>query len=503
MNSFSARRVVTLGFAGLLGTATLGVMPSASAAPSVLLPYTGALQQVAVPTGACSATITAIGGNGGQSARPGGRGVSMTATVAVTSPELTVLVGGAGQTIEPYDVFAGDAMYGMGAGGGGGSFVFNGPAITADGLLVAAGGGGGGERGRSSYAGLRNGLDASSGPDGVSAAAPGGTGGSGGSRYYNSGGPGGGGLLTAGEDGTVQSPGGSSILSGGAVVNNFTGEAAGGFGGGASSNSGSGGGGGYSGGGGGIGPGGGGGSFTAPGATNVSSAFNEGGTGSNGSATIDWIACSTVTHSVTLHPGNGQAPTTSTVDDGDPLGTTPADPTRAGHTFLGWFTADNTAYDFTAPVTGDVELFAHWERAAVIVPPTPAPVRACDGRKATIVGTFGDDVLRGTSGADVIWAGPGNDVVRGLGGDDIICGRRGNDILYGGRGNDTVDGGRGNDTVFAGFGNDTVIGGRDDDTVYGGPGADRLFGGRGKDSLFGGPGADQLSGGPGRDRLRS
>lgn len=46
----------------------------------------------------------------------------------------------------------------------------------------------------------------------------------------------------------------------------------------------------------------------------------------------------------------------------------------------------------------------------------------CDGRRATIVGTPGRDVLRGTPRADVIAALGGADVVRGLGGADVICG---------------------------------------------------------------------------------
>ena len=47
------------------------------------------------------------------------------------------------------------------------------------------------------------------------------------------------------------------------------------------------------------------------------------------------------------------------------LGTTatrPADPTRTGYTFSGWYTARNggTKYDFNQTVTGDITLYAHW-----------------------------------------------------------------------------------------------------------------------------------------------
>src|SRR5437667_6067444 len=44
----------------------------------------------------------------------------------------------------------------------------------------------------------------------------------------------------------------------------------------------------------------------------------------------------------------------------------------------------------------------------------------CDGRRATIVGTNGDDTLEGTPGRDVIAALGGNDVVYGLGQNDLI-----------------------------------------------------------------------------------
>jgi hypothetical protein len=106
-----------------------------------------------------------------------------------------------------------------------------------------------------------------------------------------------------------------------------------------------------------------------------------------------------------------------------------------------------------------------------------AEVRAfelCAGRRPTIMGTAGDDVIVGT---------PGNDVIAGLDGDDIIFGLAGDDLICGGRGDDTIYGGRG------------------DDVIYGGPGDDRLYGGRGSDRLRGGPGIDHLDGGAG-DRNR-
>lgn len=96
-------------------------------------------------------------------------------------------------------------------------------------------------------------------------------------------------------------------------------------------------------------------------------------------------------------------------------------------------------------------------------PVAPSHPSRCRGKKATIVGTPGRDVLRGTKGRDVIAGLGGNDVIRGLGGNDRICGDVGRDRLYGGNGRDHL---------------------------FGGKGADLLVGGRGRDRLRGGPGRD-------------
>ena len=109
----------------------------------------------------------------------------------------------------------------------------------------------------------------------------------------------------------------------------------------------------------------------------------------------------------------------------------------------------------------------------------------CKGKRATIVGTAGDDTLQGTDGNDVIIGLGGADDVRGGAGNDRICGKRGKDNLRGNRGEDRVQGG----------------GGRD--KARGGPGDDDLRGGRGKDKLKGGAGKDRCGGGPGRDRGRN
>jgi Ca2+-binding RTX toxin-like protein len=130
----------------------------------------------------------------------------------------------------------------------------------------------------------------------------------------------------------------------------------------------------------------------------------------------------------------------------------------------------------------------------------------CHGRRATIVGTEGEDVLHGTPGRDVIWGGGGDDEIFGSLGNDLICGGPGSDLIHGGRGNDIIDGGPGND--------DRVYGDLGDDKLTGGPGnGDEVAGGLGIDTLNGGPGNfdfvhgdygyDRMDGGPGRGDIAS
>ena len=67
---------------------------------------------------------------------------------------------------------------------------------------------------------------------------------------------------------------------------------------------------------------------------------------------------------VTFDTHGGSDIDPATVTDGDPV-RKPADPTRDGFTFTGWYTSTDTTtanvYDFTAPVTGDLTLHAGWE----------------------------------------------------------------------------------------------------------------------------------------------
>ena len=89
----------------------------------------------------------------------------------------------------------------------------------------------------------------------------------------------------------------------------------------------------------------------------------------------------------------------------------------------------------------------------------------CAGRRATIVGTGGNDSLTGTAG---------NDVIVGFGGHDYIYGLSGSDYICGNGGEDTIDGGSGADRIWGGGGKDSIRPGRGRDYVHGGPGTDRV-----------------------------
>jgi Ca2+-binding RTX toxin-like protein len=102
-----------------------------------------------------------------------------------------------------------------------------------------------------------------------------------------------------------------------------------------------------------------------------------------------------------------------------------------------------------------------------VAPPAEASV-LCDGHRATLVGTRGDDVLVGTRGDDVIAGLTGSDSIEGRGGNDRICGGYGADRLRGGPGRDRVFGGP--DRVAFDDEGSASIG----DTLRGGPGRDRL-----------------------------
>ena len=67
---------------------------------------------------------------------------------------------------------------------------------------------------------------------------------------------------------------------------------------------------------------------------------------------------------VTFDDGvDGNEDVVSTVANGEPVAK-PADPVREGYDFAGWYTdeACTVAYDFAAPVEGDMTLYAKWDQ---------------------------------------------------------------------------------------------------------------------------------------------
>ena len=126
----------------------------------------------------------------------------------------------------------------------------------------------------------------------------------------------------------------------------------------------------------------------------------------------------------------------------------------------------------------------------------------CGGKKATIWGTDGADVLVGTALADVIVAFAGDDFVNGLAGNDYLCGGRGHDEVNGRDGNDHLFGERGDDLLRGGAGADVIDGGIGNDQTRDGPGADVVIGGIGNDRFIDDSGADDYTGGGGAgDRI--
>src|SRR5687767_1532576 len=112
----------------------------------------------------------------------------------------------------------------------------------------------------------------------------------------------------------------------------------------------------------------------------------------------------------------------------------------------------------------------------------------CFEKRATIVGTFGDDVLSADGNkAEVIMGMGGDDVIFGSNAGDRLCGGTGNDYIRGGNGRDRIQGAAGRDDVDGNFGYDRI--------TQGGPGNDRVSD---CDSEYTG-GVNIIKGGPGND----
>jgi Ca2+-binding RTX toxin-like protein len=165
----------------------------------------------------------------------------------------------------------------------------------------------------------------------------------------------------------------------------------------------------------------------------------------------------------------------------------------------------------------------------LLAPAAHAKTPKCFGKKATIVGTNGDDndfdttdgtgsglsVIQGTKKADVIVGKGGDDIIVGFGGNDLICGGKGDDRIIGLGGSDKMDGGGsaknpGSDQIDFGFakrgvtanlatetatgeGNDVI---RHFETVAGSNFDDNLTGDSGVNIMDGATGDDVLTGGP-------
>ena len=77
---------------------------------------------------------------------------------------------------------------------------------------------------------------------------------------------------------------------------------------------------------------------------------------------------------VTFNSNGGSSVPAQTVDNGYKA-TKPADPTKSGYTFGGWYTdsACTTAYDFNSAVTADLTLYAKWTAVASAPEPMATP----------------------------------------------------------------------------------------------------------------------------------
>lgn len=80
--------------------------------------------------------------------------------------------------------------------------------------------------------------------------------------------------------------------------------------------------------------------------------------GSNMTLTAQWKRNEAKKYTVTFDTADGTVISPQTIEDGGRV-SKPADPTREGYTFLGWYAGD-AAYDWNTPVTGNLVLTAHW-----------------------------------------------------------------------------------------------------------------------------------------------
>ena len=112
--------------------------------------------------------------------------------------------------------------------------------------------------------------------------------------------------------------------------------------------------------------------------------------------------------------------------------------------------------------TSGIACFTTLVGCALLATPLEATAKTpkCEGERATIVGTKGEDRLVGTRRADVIFAGDGSDEIIGKGGDDVICRGPGHDLVEAGSGDDRTRGlgDTASDFLFGGSGDDVIEG---------------------------------------------
>lgn len=72
----------------------------------------------------------------------------------------------------------------------------------------------------------------------------------------------------------------------------------------------------------------------------------------------------TTKYTVTFNTDGGSAVASQTVESGS-VATKPADPTKDGYTFIGWYLND-TVFNFGTKITNNVTIVAKWEKNAVI-----------------------------------------------------------------------------------------------------------------------------------------
>lgn len=77
--------------------------------------------------------------------------------------------------------------------------------------------------------------------------------------------------------------------------------------------------------------------------------------------TAHWTAeSSAITHTVTFNSDGGSRVASQIVEHGKPA-VRPADPVKYGYSFFNWSDSSYKLYDFSAPVTSDITLYAEWD----------------------------------------------------------------------------------------------------------------------------------------------